>query len=142
MISNKNIITLYLERNHVVPHYPFAQTGYLYANGLFIARTLERSDKKIPQGFYHASWCGSPKFKGEKRLLIYNDTDVQPCRGIRVHEGNSVDDTEGCILIGSDMTCLASGEPRLLRSKDAVKLLGTILDNVKPMYEKIIFIVE
>ena len=142
MISNKNIITLYLERDSVDSLHPFAQTGSLYANGIFIARTLERIDKKIPKGFYRTSWCGSPKFKGENRLLIFNDTDVQPCRGIRVHEGNSVDDTEGCILIGSDMTYLASGEPRLLRSKDAVKLLGTILDNVKPIYEKIIFIIE
>ena len=61
--------------------------------------TLERKSKLIPVGQYNVDITYSPKFK-KKLPLVYGKT-VSERRGIRIHAGNTVNDTEGCILIGN-----------------------------------------
>ena len=61
--------------------------------------TIEHRDKMIPEGAYWVVNSYSPKFN--KQLpLVYCDK-VHKNRGIRIHAGNSVYDTKGCILIGN-----------------------------------------
>lgn len=61
--------------------------------------TIEHRDKMIPAGAYWIANTHSPKFN--KQLpLVYGDK-VHKNRGIRIHAGNSVADTKGCILIGN-----------------------------------------
>lgn len=140
MQPDKTIITLQLERN---PHHMTHgnnQLGCLYMNGVFIGRTLEDTTKMIPKGLYQVSWCNSPKFNA-KRALVYNDA-VPATRGIRIHEGNSLKDTEGCILLGLDTHWNVSNEPILRQSKKAIELLGTLLDSIKPSVEQLILVIE
>ena len=61
--------------------------------------TLERKSKLIPVGLYNLDLTYSPKFK--KELPIVHGKSLSETRGIRIHAGNTVDDTEGCILIGN-----------------------------------------
>ena len=63
--------------------------------------TLEKANKAIPKGVYTIVSNYSPKFK--KNLpLVYNDV-VPAQRGIRIHGGNTVADSSGCILLGSTL---------------------------------------
>lgn len=61
--------------------------------------TLERKSKLIPVGQYNVELTYSPKFK--KKLPLVHSKSVSERRGIRIHVGNTVNDTEGCILIGN-----------------------------------------
>ena len=61
--------------------------------------TLERKSKLVPVGLYDIDLTYSPKFK--KKLPLVHNMSVSERRGIRIHAGNTVNDTEGCILIGN-----------------------------------------
>lgn len=61
--------------------------------------TLERKSKLIPVGQYDIDLTYSPKFK--KKLPLVHSKSVSERRGIRIHGGNTINDTEGCILIGN-----------------------------------------
>ena len=75
-----------------------AVLGSLYVGGIKVCETLENKAKLIPCGEYNLNVSKSQKF--ERMLpLVYND-EVPMRRGIRIHVGNSVKDTTGCILVG------------------------------------------
>ena len=72
--------------------------GSLYLNGAFICYTLENAAKAIPAGLYNVQNSKSPKFKRELPLL--HNAQVPASRGIRLHVGNTVASSSGCILVG------------------------------------------
>lgn len=72
--------------------------GKLYLNGAIVCYTLENASKAIPTGLYMVQNSKSPKFKRELPL-IWN-SGVSSSRGIRMHRGNTVNDSQGCILVG------------------------------------------
>lgn len=65
-------------------------------------RTIRNHEDKvigytaIPTGKYRVDWTYSPKFKRYLPLLC----QVPWFKGIRIHAGNSADDSTGCILVG------------------------------------------
>ena len=72
--------------------------GSLYLNGAFICYTLENEAKAIQCGMYTVQNSKSPKFKRELPLL--HNAKVQASRGIRIHVGNTVASSSGCVLVG------------------------------------------
>ena len=72
--------------------------GSLYLNGAFICYTLENAAKAIPFGMYDVQNSKSPKFKRELPLL--HNAQVPASRGIRIHVGNTVASSSGCVLVG------------------------------------------
>ena len=88
-------VTMILIRDSIVND---AVLGSLYVGGVKVCDTLENNAKLIPCGEYNLNVSKSPKF-GRMLPLIYND-EVPMRRGIRIHVGNSVKDTTGCILVG------------------------------------------
>ena len=72
--------------------------GSLYLNGAFVCYTLENEAKAIPCGMYTVQNSKSPKFKRELPLL--HNTKVPASRGIRIHRGNTANDSQGCVLVG------------------------------------------
>ena len=72
--------------------------GSLYLNGAFICYTLENSAKVIPCGMYTVQNSKSQKFKRELPLL--HNAKVPASRGIRIHRGNTANDSQGCVLVG------------------------------------------
>ena len=101
--------------------------GLLYVNGVALCYTLEHKLWMIPQGVYTIEYCDSPKF-GRKLPLIYNDSNCKPSRGLRIHAGNSISDTQGCILVGRDFKWIGDHTARLLESKVAVETLCKIIE--------------
>ena len=89
-----------------------AVLGSLYVDGIKVCETLENKAKLIPCGEYNLNVSKSPKF-GRMLPLVYND-EVPMHRGIRIHVGNSVKDTTGCILVGFER----NGD-RLVNSRNA-----------------------
>jgi hypothetical protein len=83
-----------------------ASVGKLFINGRFFCYTLEDQVRPIgekvsghtaiPYGTYPVRITHSPKF-GKMMPLIDN---VPGFSGIRIHPGNSIDDTSGCLLVG------------------------------------------
>lgn len=103
--------------------------GTLYLNGVAICFTLECREYAIPAGLYTIEYCDSPRF-GRKLPLVYNDTDCHASRGLRIHAGNSISDTKGCILVGMNTKTVGSNpfSHRLLESKAAVDSLCKIIE--------------
>lgn len=79
-------------------------TGKLYVNGKFECYTLEdviREQKifgetAIPYGVYPIILDLSYRFK----KILPHILDVPEFEGIRIHTGNTPEDTHGCILVG------------------------------------------
>lgn len=66
----------------------------------FICSTLEPKEVEcIPIGEYEVECTYSPKFKKN----LFEVKNVANKIGIRFHAGNSIDDTKGCILVGSEI---------------------------------------
>ena len=89
-----------------------AVLGSLYVGGIKVSDTLENKAKLIPCGEYNLNVSKSPKFS-RMLPLVYND-EVPMHRGIRIHVGNSVKDSSGCILVG-----FGRNEDRLVNSRNA-----------------------
>lgn len=103
-------------------HRKYRKNGYtiglLYINGQFVCNTLEDTDRgltsamsvnniaavkvkgktAIPTGSYPVIMSYSPRFKKQMPLIC----GVKGFEGIRIHSGNSAEDTEGCILCGKN----------------------------------------
>lgn len=105
-------MNLTLKRLNLTPNYT---EGELYVNGVYFCKTLEdtnrdlnkngqfdNSEKKvygetcIPYGKYKVILSYSPKFKRELPEIL----EVPDFQGIRIHRGNKISDTLGCVLCG------------------------------------------
>jgi hypothetical protein len=98
---------LKLERKYLKPNYTI---GDLYINNMFFCNTLEDTyrdlskDKKvygktcIPYGTYRIVMSYSNRFQRIMPELL----NVPHFSGIRIHSGNTSEDTEGCILVGKN----------------------------------------
>lgn len=105
---------LFLERKYLKSNYTI---GNLYINGKYFCNTLEDKNRDtnkngkfdngefkvygdtcIPYGEYKVVLTYSPKFKRELPLIM----DVPNFEGVRIHRGNTINDTLGCILVGEN----------------------------------------
>ena len=95
-------MTLILQRTHEVGDTTF---GKLFTNDMvFLNYTLEDKVRKekikhqtaIPAGTYEIVITYSPRFKVMMPLLL----DVPNFEGIRIHRGNLITNTSGCIIVG------------------------------------------
>lgn len=106
--------------------------GRLFLGGVVIAYTLENASKAIPAGLYNVENSKSPKFKRELPL-VYNDK-VPATRGIRIHVGNTVASSSGCILVGMGQNyAKPTAEPALLESTNAETMVTMLCRNVRQL---------
>ena len=123
-----------------------AITGRLIVdNGQLIVDTLEHLQYAIPTGFYRVRLTYSSAFKEVLPILDgVLGYAKQPHNGIhrtgiRIHAGNTIADSRGCILVGSaDIGYKAMGrsgeEARLLSSRKALNELREYLLNYQKQY--------
>ena len=99
--------------------------GRLVVDGGMLAMdTLENLTYAIPDGFYRVRMTYSPRFQEVLPIL----DGVIGRTGIRIHAGNTIEHTEGCILVGdADHACDARRlEDASLRLQDGAKRLQVI----------------
>lgn len=102
--------------------------GELYLNGVFFCYTLEDKDRglkqtdtlpsvrqrkvkgstAIPAGRYAVQLTYSNRFKKIMPQLM----NVPGFEGVRIHSGNTAEDTEGCLLVG-----MAKGNQMITKSR-------------------------
>ena len=102
--------------------------GSLYLNGAFICYTLENSAKAIPAGLYSIENSKSPKF-GRELPLLFSDK-VPSRRGVRIHAGNTYQDSAACLLVGMKRD---DAKERIDESKDAEKMVTMLCRNVRSL---------
>lgn len=103
--------------------------GKLYFNGGIVCYTLENAKKAIHCGLYMVQNSISPKFKRELPLL-WNEK-VPAKRGIRIHVGNTVASSSGCVLVGMGRNyARPNAEPSLLESALAETMVTMLCRNV------------
>ena len=112
--------------------------GVLFVNGHFQCHTLEdeiRAEKvpgqtAIPAGTYMLTLTLSRRFG----MMLPEILDVPNFTGVRIHAGNMITDTEGCLLVGQDR------QPgRLLRSRAA---LDVLLDQLRQAKDALLITIE
>lgn len=94
---------------------PLDTIGTFLIDGLFECFVLEDQVREpgvkvpgqtaIPVGRYEVIITPSQRFKEDLPLLV----GVPGFEGVRIHAGNTHEDTEGCILVGQVLTGLAPG---------------------------------
>ena len=91
--------------------------GKLFIDGVFECYTLEDvvrlekvdGDTAIPYGEYDVVITFSNRFQRDMPLLI----GVPNFSGIRIHSGNTTEDTSGCLLVGTGRDTTAISNSRL-----------------------------
>lgn len=115
-------------------------SGTLSIDDEFECYTLEDPvrDKKIaaktaiPSGTYTIDITHSNRFKKKMPILL----NVPGFTGIRIHSGNTADDTEGCILVGKQKS-----DDRIAESRLAYSSLFAKLEKAKTSGERITILV-
>lgn len=103
-------------------------TGELYVDGVFECFTLEDTRRApgepkvpgktaIPEGNYFVIVNKSPRFGVDMPLVL----GVRDFSGVRFHPGNHPSDTEGCILVGRQVSTKVQDE--ILESRPAYEQL-------------------
>jgi hypothetical protein len=100
--------------------------GEIFYNGHSLCYTCEdlvrvekiKGKTAIPNGKYRVVLTMSNRFKKILPLLL----DVPNYEGVRIHSGNTAEDTEGCILVGLEKTPTGVG-----RSRDAMALVMPLI---------------
>ena len=118
-----------------------SSVGTLYVNGLKECHTLEDRDRHleeggekvygetaIPRNTYKVVITYSNRFKQPMPLLV----DVPQFEGIRIHPGNTAEDTHGCILVG-----VGIGQDILYNSRQAYERLFNKLEAAEALGEEI-----
>lgn len=93
LFSQIDMDTLTLH-HHSTPHGTY---GYIESKLGSRFETLETPHSIIPDGTYKVILTYSPKF--HRMLPLF--TGIKGHDGVRIHVGNFVEDTVGCVLIGS-----------------------------------------
>ena len=84
-----------------------------------------KGETAIPRGTYPVTITYSNRFKRDLPLV----GQVPGFEGIRIHPGNTTEDTEGCILVGRTHTDKSVGESRVAFNALFAKIEQGLQDN-------------
>lgn len=126
-------MTLRLVREPSLNH---VTLGCLFVEGHFSCFTIEDEIREqagvpvttwkvprqtaIPAGTYRVIVTPSHRFGRPLPLIV----DVPGFAGVRIHSGNTIDDTEGCLLVGRDRR-----PGRVLQSRVALEALCPLIEH-------------
>ena len=79
----------------------------------------------VPEGTYPVVITKSKKFGKYLPLLV----GVPGFKGVRIHSGNTVNDTEGCILVGQNLI-----KGKVLLSRLTLEKLMRLIENEKRIF--------
>lgn len=102
--------------------------GRIFMGDTCICYTLENATKAIPAGLYSIENSKSPKF-GRDLPLLFSDK-VPSRRGVRIHAGNTYQDSAACVLVGMKRD---DAKERIDESNDAEKMVTMLCRNVRSL---------
>jgi hypothetical protein len=102
----------------------YKNLGKLYAEDELVAYTLDPN--KLLPGVYNVILTYSPKFN-LYLPHIYNDK-FKMSRGFRIHAGNTLNDSNGCILVGDSYTVNLSNMITINNSRKTLNKILNIMD--------------
>lgn len=97
----------------------FVNLSKIYVDNRFLCYGLD--PLVLRPGTYKLELSYSPKFK--RKLPLITGATVGPERRILIHAGNSLKDSQGCILVGDTFQVDSEGNVKLLNSKKALEAL-------------------
>lgn len=105
-------------------HHPDSEIGRVFVNDEHFCYSIEDARRTtkipgetcIPEGTYPLGTRWSPKFSPRYNHEMIWVQDVPDYKYILIHTGNTVDDTEGCLIIG-DRIGVVSGKDAVLNSR-------------------------
>lgn len=97
----------------------FPNLSKIYIDDRFLCYGLD--PLVLNPGTYKLQMTCSPKFKRE--LPLITGATVGPERGFRIHAGNSLKDSQGCILVGDTVQIDSDGNIKILNSKKTLENL-------------------
>lgn len=127
--------------------------GKMYINGAYFCDTLEDTDRglkstmseeeilskkrkgitAIPTGEYDVILTFSPRFKRVLPLLL----SVKCYEGVRIHAGNTAEDTEGCLLVGENKE-----RGKVINSRATLEKVMSVLLECEKRKEKVTILIE
>lgn len=127
--------------------------GKMYVDNTYFCDTLEDTDRglkdsmqvseilakkrkgvtAIPMGKYDILLTFSPKFKRVLPLLL----NVKCYEGVRIHAGNTVENTEGCLLVGENKE-----KGKVLNSRATLEKLMSVFFECEKKKEKVTIIID
>tara|TARA_R100001086_G_scaffold80360_1_gene39223 strand:+ start:322 stop:804 length:483 start_codon:yes stop_codon:yes gene_type:complete len=133
-------MTIYMSRDDCTPT---RTLGTMRFEDGFTCHTLEDpvregekvwGDTAIPSGTYAVTITKSKRY-GKMMPLLHN---VPGFGGVRIHSGNSTDDTSGCILVGMSRDADANADGlQILHSRDAMHAVQTRIAEAIAQSEKV-----
>jgi hypothetical protein len=124
-------MNLKLIRKYITPNSTIGQLSFEDAQPFcYTLEDIERAEKvygktAIPCGTYELRLSYSNRFKQEMPILL----EVPNFEGIRIHPGNTAENTEGCILLGFTHTADFIGRSREAYSAFMLELRKRIKSN-------------
>jgi hypothetical protein len=118
-----------------------ATLGSLYVNNVWECWTLEDEIREqkvprktcIPAGGYRVVLSMSNRFK----RVLPEVLNVPNFSGVRIHPGNTIDDTEGCLLVGQ-----GRGDAAVAFARAAMESLFPKIDAALRNHETVSLVVE
>ena len=103
-----------------------ATISQVFVDGVLMCFSIEdpvrkekiKGETAIPAGTYQVGLRNSPKFSGKFKHDMLWVKNVPGFEFILIHWGNTVDDTEGCLLVGQTMGVIG-GKVAVLNSQMA-----------------------
>lgn len=120
-------------------HHPDCEIGRVYVDGVFFCFSIEdatRTTKKpgetcIPLGKYPLSTRWSPKFSATYNHDMIWVKDVPGFEFILIHWGNTISDTEGCLIVGNKIGIIKNKDAVLNSKATYLKLYKEVIDKIK-----------
>ena len=103
----------------------FPNLSKIYIDNRFLCYGLD--PLVLRPGTYKLELSYSPKFKCD--LPLITGATVGPERGMRIHSGNTLKDSSGCILVGDTIQIDSDGNIKILNSRKTLEKLMNICSN-------------
>lgn len=120
-------------------HHPDCEIGRVYINGEYFCFSIEdatrttkiKGETCIPLGVYPLATRFSPRFSKEYKHDMIWVQNVPGFEFILIHWGNTISDTEGCLIIGDKIGVVKQKDAVLNSRATYLKFYDKVINQIK-----------
>lgn len=120
-------------------HHPDCEIGRVYINGEYFCFSIEdatrttkiKGETCIPPGVYPLATRFSPRFSKEYKHDMIWVQNVPGFEFILIHWGNTISDTEGCLIIGDKIGVVKQKDAVLNSRATYLKFYDRVINQIK-----------